>query len=1173
MKATRSLPNRNATSLLAQIPCCILAAILLYACPAQASLLVRYTFEEASGPALDTGSAPASDGTFSGSAVRTGNTPNGTGSALNVNFAGTTTYLSCGNPDKLNNLTNFTLTAWMNLQANPVANDRLLDKLAAAGGFGWKIGNASATSAQLALHVNSTSGQATSSANVNATNQWVFLAVSYRGTAASANVLFYSGASNAPVTQLGTAQTYAKGIVTNTVNELRVGSTPASASDRTPPAWFDDVRVYNTVLSVAELEQVRQEETPNQTLPAQVTLQPANQAAYVGTSATFSPAVAGTDPVLRQWYFNGTNRLDGATNTTLTLTNVSLELAGLYSLFVSNAYGHTFSSNATLAVFPYLNSGQMTNIWNLVPGDRTYIGTGSTERGLAYDPLSKQLLLASRSPSESLVALDPQTGAEEYFLNVTGVGATISGSYLGLNLVGVAADGKVYAASKTVNASTYQYIIYQWPDASSNNAPVMVFIGDPGASAVPSLNWGDNLTVRGAGPNTQILISPTTGTNVVLLRTLTGSDFLTEVPPAVIAVSGVPSGFASLGLALGPGTNTFWAKTAGQQLYLVQFDIAAGTGTVLHSYATVGTSLRGIAADSQQRWLAGVSVGVATGLADNATLFDISDLVGGPAVLDQELFTPRNANAGGNAATAFGDNYLFALDCNNGIKAFLIDTNYVPPLTQPQILVQPQSATVMAGASVGFSVAAVGGGLSYQWRLNGFPIAGATDKTYSISSALPDFPAGYQVVVSNTVGSVTSTVATLTVIPFFNTAVMTNLWALPAGSRSYLATSASTERGLAFDPTTTNLVLVSRAGGTITIVALNPLTGEERFFLNTAGISGGTLAVNNAAIASDGALYIGNLTTNANATAYQLYRWASVSTDTYPTVAFSGDPGGASFPGLRWGDNLAVRGAGAGTQVLLSPGGGPSVGNFGIGTNIVTLLRTADGVEFQSAVPPVVMPITNALPGFANLGLAFGPGTNTCLTKNINFPLSLVEFDIATGFGHVAHAYGYGSVPASVTVIAADLGRNFLGGLAFDTPNNVRLYNISDLTRDPVLIDQELFVANANGTTLGGTGAAVFGQRYLFVLDSNAGLMSFELAEPYTLPAPFQVSVTAQAGPSFVLNWPSESGRFYQVWAKAGLTDVNWTAIGQPVIGTGASVNFTNALPSGATRYYRVQGQ
>jgi hypothetical protein len=50
-----------------------------------------------------------------------------------------------------------------------------------------------------------------------------------------------------------------------------------------------------------------------------------------------------------QWNFYGTN-LSGATNTSLTLTNVQAWQAGNYAVLVTNAYGSILSSNAVLTV-------------------------------------------------------------------------------------------------------------------------------------------------------------------------------------------------------------------------------------------------------------------------------------------------------------------------------------------------------------------------------------------------------------------------------------------------------------------------------------------------------------------------------------------------------------------------------------------------------------------------------------------------------------------------------------------------------------------------------------------------------------------------------------------------------------------------------------------------------
>lgn len=82
--------------------------------------------------------------------------------------------------------------------------------------------------------------------------------------------------------------------------------------------------------------------------------------------------------------------------------------------------------------------------------------------------------------------------------------------------------------------------------------------------------------------------------------------------------------------------------------------------------------------------------------------------------------------------------------------------------TSPTISGQPADATVFTGATATFSVTASGGGLSYQWRKNGTPIAGATGAQYTTPPVdYRDAGAQYTVVVSNASGSVTSTAAVL----------------------------------------------------------------------------------------------------------------------------------------------------------------------------------------------------------------------------------------------------------------------------------------------------------------------------------------------------------------------------------------------------------------------------
>ncbi len=83
----------------------------------------------------------------------------------------------------------------------------------------------------------------------------------------------------------------------------------------------------------------------------------------------------------------------------------------------------------------------------------------------------------------------------------------------------------------------------------------------------------------------------------------------------------------------------------------------------------------------------------------------------------------------------------------------------------PSITTQPANATVNAGKSAKFTVSGTGQApLSYQWRKNGQDISGATRFFYTTpATTLADNGSLYSVVVTNSLGSVTSNDATLTV--------------------------------------------------------------------------------------------------------------------------------------------------------------------------------------------------------------------------------------------------------------------------------------------------------------------------------------------------------------------------------------------------------------------------
>ena len=78
-----------------------------------------------------------------------------------------------------------------------------------------------------------------------------------------------------------------------------------------------------------------------------IATQPLSQVITVGQLVTFSVAPSGMGAFTYQWEFNG-SPISGATSSSYTIPNVSSSNAGNYSVLVSNLFGGTMSSPATL---------------------------------------------------------------------------------------------------------------------------------------------------------------------------------------------------------------------------------------------------------------------------------------------------------------------------------------------------------------------------------------------------------------------------------------------------------------------------------------------------------------------------------------------------------------------------------------------------------------------------------------------------------------------------------------------------------------------------------------------------------------------------------------------------------------------------------------------------------
>jgi uncharacterized repeat protein (TIGR03803 family) len=125
--------------------------------------------------------------------------------------------------------------------------------------------------------------------------------------------------------------------------------------------------------------------------PLQITQQPRPQQAFAGDTAIFSVATFGSLPISYQWLKNGTSLSDGgdvfgSQSRTLTLSNVSIADAAMYSVVVSNTSGTVASTGARLEVISsplYLTSGPAAQTV-LVGATVTFSATASGDGPLSF---------------------------------------------------------------------------------------------------------------------------------------------------------------------------------------------------------------------------------------------------------------------------------------------------------------------------------------------------------------------------------------------------------------------------------------------------------------------------------------------------------------------------------------------------------------------------------------------------------------------------------------------------------------------------------------------------------------------------------------------------------------------------------------------------------------------
>ena len=223
-------------------------------------------------------------------------------------------------------------------------------------------------------------------------------------------------------------------------------------------------------------------------------------------------------------------------------------------------------------------------------------------------------------------------------------------------------------------------------------------------------------------------------------------------------------------------------------------------------------------------------------------------------------FTPSSQNVAVNGGNIAGVNFT------------------ANALAAPTITTQPLNQTVTTGQMATFMVVAAGTApLSYQWQKNGTSILGANSSTYTTPIATSsDNGAQFTVVVSNTAGSVTSTVATLTVNAAAQAPSITTQPAsrtVTAGQTATFSVAATGTAPLTYQWNKSGVAISGATSSSYTTPATTSADNGAQFTVavsNSAGSvmsSGATLTVNAAVIPPSITTQPANQTVTAGQTA------------------------------------------------------------------------------------------------------------------------------------------------------------------------------------------------------------------------------------------------------------------------------------------------------------------